>query len=474
MPDNKNSKLDCAIVGGGISGLAAAYAVHKRFPEWNIRLFEKQDRIGGILETRHEKGLLIETSADSFITDPPAALQLCKELGMEQDLLPTQPTGRRAKVLYQGRLTAIPDGFQIMGTRKFLPILRSPLLSLRGKLRLCCEPFIAARTDATDESLAAFAKRRLGQEALERLIAPLVAGIYTADAKKLSMAAALPRFLEMERAHGSIYRGLRAEAKASQHAHRGSGARYGLFAAPRGGLGQFIEKIAETLPAKSLQTGAKITDLQRNPATHWQLEVNGTTVWSARKIIIAAPAFRAGELLKSHDQRLAQELQGIPYASCAVVCLAYDKKQFHRLPESFGFVVPPREQRSILAASFASNKFSSRAPDDQLLVRVFLGGASQSSILEHQDTKLAEIAAGELKQIIGLDGSPQFHTVIRWPQSMPQYHVGHLERVERIERQVAQLKNIALVGNAYRGVGIPQCIDGAMQAAEALCSEERD
>ncbi len=469
MADNQTLTLDCAIVGGGISGLAAAHALHRRAPAWKIRLFEKSQRIGGILETRSVNGLLIETSADSFITDPPAALNLCEQLGIEKDLVSTQPTGRRAEVLHHGRLKRIPDGFQILGTRKLLPLLCSPLLSLRGKVRACCEPFIAARNENADESLAAFAKRRFGKETFEQLIAPLVAGIYTADAEKLSMATALPRFVEMERKFGSIYRGLRAEAKNSNNSRRGVGARYGLFAAPQDGLRQLLGKIEQSLPVDTVHTRAEITALKCTTDNRWKLEANGKTAWVARKLIIATPAFEAAELLDPLDSILAEELRNIPYASCAIACFAYEKKQFTKLPESFGFVIPPCEGRQILAVSFSSNKFPMRAPDNQLLVRIFIGGATQASILEHDDSKLLEIADDELKQIVDVRGAPHFRTIIRWPRSMPQYHVGHLERIERIDQQVAQIKNFALIGNAYRGVGIPQCVDGAVRAAESLC-----
>ncbi|MEC7696687.1 MAG: protoporphyrinogen oxidase [Planctomycetota bacterium] len=468
MSENTLSTLDCAIIGGGISGLTALYAVHQKCPAWRIRLFETQDRLGGILETRNENGFLIETSADSFITDPSAALKLCEDLGLGKELISTRATGRRAEVLYRGRLTAIPDGFQIMGTRKLLPLLTSPILSWRGKLRACCEPLIKAHTGVDDESLAAFAKRRMGREAFDRLIAPLVGGIYTADPEKLSMAAALPRFREMERTHGSIYRGLKAEAKQSLKSAPGSGARYSLFATPRGGLGQLLEKLAMQVPSDAVRKGAEINYLERQADGLWRLELNGSERFAARKLIIAIPAFRAAQLLQNVDVKLAESLQEIPYASCAVVCLAYDKTQFRRLPESFGFIVPACEQRPILAASFTSNKFSNRAPDDQWLVRVFLGGACQEAILEQSDTQLAEIANREMQQILGVRGAPCLKMVVRWPRSMPQYHVGHTRRIEQIENRVSQLQNVALIGNAYHGVGIPQCIDGAIRAAELL------
>ena len=474
MPQNTLPTLDCAVIGGGISGLTALYAIHQKRPAWQLRIFERQDRLGGILETRTENGLLIETSADSFITDPTPALKLCKELGLGDDLLGTRPAGRRAEVLCHGRLTPIPDGFQIVGARKLLPLLTSPMLSWRGKLRACCEPLIKTRAGREDESLAAFAKRRMGTEVFDRLIAPLVGGIYTADADKLSMAAALPRFLEMERMYGSLYRGLNFEAKQTPQAAKESGARYSLFATLRGGLGQLLEKLISNVPSHMLRKGAEITNLRKQTDGLWQLEVNGSEMCCARKIILATPAFRSAALLWDIDAELAAALKDIPYASCAVVCLAYHKKQFRQLPQSFGFIVPPCEQRPILAASFASNKFPERAPDDQWLVRVFLGGACQSTVLEQSDEKLIEIATNELQRILCIRDAPHLQMVTRWPQSMPQYHLGHIERVERIEQNVRRLQNIALIGNAYRGVGIPQCIHGAMKAAEAIVETRLD
>ena len=472
MPEKENFTLDCAIVGGGISGLTAAHTLQAIAPNWKIRLFERCERLGGVLETARDQGFLIELSADNFITEPPAALQLCEQLGLGEDILPTNSMFRGADVLFRGRLTPVPVGFQVLGPQRLMAILRSPLLSIRGKLRLCCEPFIAPRKDSTDESLAAFAIRRLGKEAYERLVAPLVGGIYTADAHKLSMAAALPHFAQMEREFGSLYRGLRARAKAKNGSSTESGARYSLFATPRGGMEQLLEKLEESVPPATWQTRAEITDLARTDDGGWQLQVNGERLWTAGKLIIAIPAFHAGNLLEPHDAILGAELRGIPYASCAVVCLGYEKKQFPHPPQVFGFVVPPCEKRQILAASFSSNKYPFRAPDEQLLIRVFLGGACQESILQHGDAQLAEIAIRELKQIMGTQGEPHYQRVVRWTKAMPQYHLGHLERVAKIEKHAARLSNLALIGNAYRGVGLPHCVQGAISAVERLCGRE--
>ena len=472
MPEQKRFTLDCAIVGGGISGLTAAHTLHTLAPELNTRLFERQRHFGGILQTRRENGFLLETSADSFITDPPAALRLCQRLGLADELLSTREMRRGAQVLFEGRLMPIPEGFQIMGPRRLLPLLRSPLLSWKGKLRACCEPWIARRQSAADESLAAFATRRLGKEVFERLVAPLVGGIYTADANQLSMAAALPRFVEMEREFGSLYRGLRARAKKEKTGSDESGARYSLFTAPRGGIGQLLRKLEQSVPPSTLQTEAQITHLARTAEGAWELGVRGEAPWTARHVILATPAFCAADLLEPHDAGLGAELRKIPYASCAVICLAYQKNQFITPPQGFGFVVPRRENRQILAASFASNKFAERSPEDHVLIRVFVGGAGRESILEHSDAKLLEIASSELAQLMGIQGKPQYHEVSRWKKSMPQYHVGHATRVEQIESGVARLKNLSLIGNAYRGVGIPHCIEGAVRATEAICGQE--
>ncbi len=470
MSDVETDTLDIAIVGGGISGLAAAWKIHEIAPELTVRLYEREHRVGGVLETIHHDGFLIERSADMFITDLPWAINLCHRLGIQDELLSSNPTERRAHVICRGKLIPIPSGFQIMGPTRAWPVLISPILSLKGKCRLICERFVRRRPPgASEESFSQFSIRRFGREVFERLIQPLVGGIYTADPDKLSVAAALPRFIEMEQKYGSISRGLFATKEADQdQAESDSGARYSLFVAPRLGNEQFVSTIASRLPEGVVQKETSIVGIARGEDSLWRLKRASGKEVVCRKLILAIPAHQAAELLLPFDPALARELEAIVYAGCAVVCLGIAQQQFRVPPGGFGFVVPAVENRRILAISFSSNKFRGRAPEGQYLVRVFFGGACQSEMMERSDSELIEIAIEELKELLQMTGLPTTQKIVRWPNAMPQYHVGHNARVERIENRVAEIDNLALIGNAYHGVGIPQCIHTAENAVERL------
>ena len=470
MAEVENETLDIAIVGGGISGLAAAWRIQELAPELKVQLLEREDRVGGVLETRRQEGFLIEQSADNFITDQPWAISLCDRLGIKNELLLTNATKRRAQVVSRGRLVPIPEGFQIMGPTRLGPVLTSPILSLRGKFRLLCERFVRRRPPgAREESLSQFSSRRFGREVFERLIQPLVGGIYTADSNKLSVAAALPRFFELEQKYGSIGRGLRAtDRKTPSRSEPQAGARYSLFMTPKLGIEQLVSTLASRLPRGVLQKQSAVLGLDRGNDARWRLKVQGANPIECQKLILATPAHQSAKLLSGTDPVLAEELTAIPYAGCVVVCLGFAEKQFRVPPAGFGFVVPAIEKRRILVASISSNKFPGRAPEGQLLVRVFLGGACQAEFLERSDEELATIAVEELSDLLQLTGLPVSQQIARWPQTMPQYHLGHAARVGRIEKRAAELGNLALIGNAYHGVGIPQCIHTAESAIERL------
>jgi oxygen-dependent protoporphyrinogen oxidase len=388
-------------------------------------------------------------------------------------LLPTDESRRRAFVVRGGNLLPIPDGFYLMSPRKLAPLLTSPLLSWPGKLRLLAEPFIS-RGNGIDESVASFSRRRLGSEAYERLVQPLVAGIYTADPEQLSMAATMPQFLEYERQYGSLLRAtLRssrntsattAKTQASQDPTiAASGPRYSLFAAPRNGMTSLVNGLAARLPAGAIQLNTPVACATRTTDNRWQLDCG---LFDA--LIIAIPAHAAAKLLEACDAELAGELASIPYAGCAVVSFGFERKQFGRELNGFGLVVPHVEGRQIIAASFASHKFPGRAPDDAVLIRVFVGGALQPDLLQLADADLRRLALGELSALLQIAGEPQITDIARWPAAMPQYHVGHLDRARRIEQLARRHPNLALAGNAYHGVGIPQCIASGQQAAERI------
>ena len=452
-----------AIIGGGISGLAAAHRLTELAPQARVTLFEAADRLGGVLETERNEGYLLELSADNFITNVPWGIELCRRVGLGDDLLTTRESQRRAFVVRNRRLLPVPVGFQLLAPAQLWPVVRSPLLSWRGKLRVLGELLVPRRKSAGDESLASFARRRLGREAFERLVQPLVAGIYTADAERLSMAAALPRFVEMERRWGSL---IRAAWNSRSNADGSSGARYGLFVAPRDGMNSLVRAIAKRLPDGCIRTSTAVTGITAAEGK-WRLSF-GDKAEVFDGVVVAVPAPAAGTLLEHLDRDLACELNKISYAGSAIVVLGYRRDQLSRPLEGFGFVVPAHERRQILAASYSSVKFEGRATDDRVLIRVFFGGADRPDQLDFSDDKLIAMATEELGELIGVRGRPDLTRVVRWPASMPQYHVGHLEIFERIERACDRWPTLALAGNAYQGVGVPNCIHSGVMAAERI------
>jgi protoporphyrinogen/coproporphyrinogen III oxidase len=485
-----------AIIGGGITGLAAAHRLLELHPQAQVVLYEAADRIGGVLKTELRDGYLIEHAADMFITEPSWAVDLCRRIGLADELIATNDRHRQAFVVCRSRLEPVPEGFTLLQPGRARPILKSPLLSWRGKLRLGMEYFVPRRrahkdanptsqktnansasstTTIDDESLASFARRRLGREAYERLVQPLVSGIYTADPERLSLAATLPRFLEMEQEYRSLIRAAweqrkaRPRMKAAPRKREEAGIRYGVFMAPRRGMQSLVDALATRLTAGDIRLRTAVTRVQRSPDGRWQVITAGTTPpESFDALIVAAPAPIAAELLANVDRELTRELRHIEYAGSAVVCTAYPRSQIEHRLDGFGFVVPAVERRRIIATSFASVKFAGRAPDERVLFRVFIGGALQPELLKLSDDQLLRLVHDELVELLGARGQPDFAIVARWSGVMPQYHVGHLDRVARIESRVEKLPGLQLAGNAYHGVGIPHCIHSGERAVEQL------
>jgi oxygen-dependent protoporphyrinogen oxidase len=485
-----------AIIGGGITGLAAAHRLQELLPHAKLALFEASSRLGGILETLHADNFLVERSADNFLTKLPHAVDLCHRLGIADELLSTEDSRRRAFVVKRRQLLPIPDGFYLMSPRKLGPFIKSPLLSPLAKLRVLAEPLIPRgpasqnltpeprpltsdlRPPFSDESVASFARRRLGLEVFERLVQPLVAGIYTADPEKLSMAATMPEFLAQEREYGSLLRATRTRREADESAETASGARYSLFAAPKWGLGYLISALQNRLPSDSVHLDARISKVQTTIDGRWELVFSADNLQSEIRnpkstfdaLIVATSSHAAAKLLEQRDPPLASALAAIEYAGCAIFSMGFKRSQIAHPLNGFGIVVPNIERRRIIAASFASQKFPGRAPDKAALIRVFMGGALQPELLQLDDAELRQVALQELSELLGITGAPILTDIARWPRSMPQYHVGHLDRVAHVERLTARHPTLALAGNAYHGVGIPQCIASAESAAKRIAT----
>ena len=463
-----------AVIGGGITGLTAAHRLGELDPALDIVLVEASSRLGGVLETVRRDDFLIERSADNFITNVPWAVDFCRQIGFADRLVPTTSQQRQAMVVHRGRLERVPPGFTLMAPSRIWPLVTTPILSPWGKLRLLGERFIPRRTDGSDESLGSFARRRFGRETFERIVQPLVGGIYTADPEKLSLRATLPRFVEMERRWGSLIRAARHE-RTNGDAEE-SGARYGLFAAPREGMTSLVQAIAARLPKDSVRLNTPVEKIARLPDGRWRLHLarqaaggfDCDTALDCDGVIVAVGAPQAARMLESLDHGLAIDLSRIPYAGTSIVTLAYRREDIGHALDGFGFVVPAVENRRILAGSFSSVKFSGRAPADRVLVRVFVGGACQSELAELDDERLERLAVEELRSLLDTRGAPLFSDIARWPHSMPQYHLGHCQLVAQIEAKVAGWPAFELAGNAYHGVGIPNCIHSGQTAAQRV------
>lgn len=456
------------IVGGGLSGLTAAYRLLGE--GFDPIVLDAREQVGGALWTQLRDGFTLEGGADSFITSKPQGVALCRELGLAEQLVGTDPHHRRSFVVRGGRLLPVPEGFVLMAPNRLAPVLFSPILSVRGKLRLLMDLILPRRNDDADESLASFVRRRLGREALDRLVQPLVGGIYTADPAELSLKATLPQFLEMERAHGGLIRGAWRQLRASRAVNRReSGARYGLFVTLRDGMGTLPEALAAALPAGSVLTRAPVRRVLRpEPTGSWRVEPLDGPPIEADAVVIATEAHAAARLIDGHDAGLAQGLRSIPYASSAIVQVAYRRDQVAHPLDGFGAVVPQIEGRRILAVSFTSVKFPTRAPAGSVLMRVFVGGATQPELFDLDDAAMGQVVREELGGLLGITGEPLLLEIARHPRAMPQYTLGHLERIATLQAQVAQHPGLYLAGNYLDGVGIPDCIRSGEDAATAV------
>ncbi len=454
-----------AVVGGGISGLTAAYRLKQRGHD--VTVFEGAARPGGILGTQVRDGYVIETGPDSILSEKPWALALAEELGLGGEIIKTRAKPRGAYVVNHGRLERVPEGFSLMAPTDFSQMAHSSLVSTSGKLRMALDLALPRGTQGADESLESFVVRRLGRETFDRLAQPLVGGIYGADPALLSLRATMPRFLELEDEQRSVILGLRARQKASLERAAGpaSGARYGLFAAFRQGMQVLIDALVQQLDG-AVETHSLVTAIDRDK-DGFELEVRGSPQ-GFNAVVLALPAYVAGGLVRPLDQELARELEAIPYGSAATVTFALRRDQIAHPMDAFGFVVPAIERRGIIASTWASVKWEGRAPEGKTLIRVFIGGYQGQHLLERSDEELATLARRELVDLMGLLGEPEFTLVARYNKSMPQYHVGHLARVARIEALAKQHTRFALAGNAYRGVGIPDAVKSGEQAARAI------
>jgi protoporphyrinogen/coproporphyrinogen III oxidase len=456
-----------AIIGGGISGLSAAYALEQQRgagTQVEYVLFESGSRLGGVMVTERAEECLIEAGPDSFLTEKPWAIDLCRQIGLENELIGSNDAERKTYILVNGKLVVMPDGLMFMVPTKILPAVFSPLFSLRTKLRMAREWFHPPHKAEHDETVAAMVERHYGSEMVGRLADPLLSGVYGGTAADLSVRAVLPRFAEMESNYGSLGRAMLAARRKMGP----SSANRPLFTSLKEGMQQMVDALLARLSHSSLLTHAPVNAVTRR-ADGWAVSA-GDRSDHFDAVILAVPAEVAAAMLRSANSELAAELGGINYTSSVTVNLGYDGKVRRSLPPGFGFLVPRSERKRLLAATFVHNKFPHRAPEDRALIRCFLGGAADEHILDLSEEQIVGIVRSELRQIMGLAADPLFVRVYKWKKAMAQYGVGHLERLERIDRLRQSLPGLALAGNAYRGIGVPDCVRSGSDAALQLLS----
>ena len=483
------------IIGGGITGLAAAHRVLERTREVgrqvDLTMLEAGPRVGGTVQTHEREGFLLESGPDSFISEKPAAVQLVKRLGLESHLIETNEDHRRSFIVRRGRLLPLPEGFHLLAPSRLWPFFRSDIFSWPGKARMALDLILPRRNSngsdsdnnantATDESLAQFVRRRLGQEALERVAQPMVGGIYTADPEQLSLRATMPRFLEMEREHGSVIRALRKQSRSPtvrEAAPEPSGARYSLFLSFDRGMQVLTDNLEENISSSGgsivVNTAVESLTLERRLSAGdeprpWKITTDRNETIAADAVCLALPAYVSAHLLSAIDPELAAELDRITYASSAMINLAYKREDIPHPLDGFGFVVPFIEKRTVLACTFSSVKFAGRAPQGHALLRAFVGGALQPEMFDLSEDELLSRVRTDLRDLLGIERAPLFAEVTKWKRSMPQYHVGHLELVKRIGERVNSLPGLTLVGNAYTGPGIPDCIRSGEEAVDEI------
>jgi len=456
-----------AIIGGGISGLAAAFALEERRragEALEFVVYESSPRFGGVLFTEQVEGCLIEAGPDSFLTEKPWAADLCRRLGIEDQLIGSTDADRKTYILVKGKLVPMPDGLMFMVPTQLSPAILSSLFSPATKLRVAREWWYPARASNGDESVAALVERHYGAEMVDRLADPLLAGVYGGEAAQLSVRAVLPRFVEMESKYGSLGRGMLAARKNVKRSLPAPS----IFSSLKGGMQQLGEALVAKLPAEALRANSPVQAVQRQDRG-WVVSA-GYASDQFDAVIVATPASAAAVLLEIASAELASELRAISYSSSVTVALGFDQNVRVALPPGFGFLVPRREGKRLLAATFVHNKFPHRAPKDIAVVRCFLGGSRDEQVLQLTDENILNIVRDELRQILGVKADPLFTRLYRWKGAMAQYTVGHLERLQRIEGLVKPLPGLALAGNAYRGIGVPDCIRSGEAAVQQVLS----
>jgi protoporphyrinogen/coproporphyrinogen III oxidase len=458
-----------AIVGGGITGLAAAYYLQEGASAagttLECTLIERDNRLGGKVVTHREDGFTVEGGPDSFLTQKPWAVELCRRLGLEDRLVGTNEASRKVSILWKGQLRTLPDGVLLIVPTRFTPFALSTLISPMGKLRMGLDLIIPRPKEARDESVASFVRRRLGNEALDKIAEPLMGGIHTSDPERQSLLATFPRFSQIEQKYGSLIKGMLAAKTARPPSN---GKTLPAFMTLRDGLEQLPATVAGRLKETRLALGRTVTGLRRDPEGPYRLKLDDGTEMEADEVVLAMPAREVAPLISGIAPDLAERLGMIRYVSTATVSFGYRKGELGHPLNGFGFVIPKKERRKITGCTWSSTKFDNRAPAGHALVRCFVGSATDDSAAKLPEEEMAVVAREELRALMGVRAEPVMTVVYRWRDAHPQYDVGHLDRMSDIDSLCAAQPGLHLAGSSYRGVGLPDCIHSGQLAAESI------
>lgn len=454
------SNVDIAIIGGGISGLSALHYVRTRRPDLSVRLFEAEQSLGGTLGTDYVEGFSFDWGPNGFLDREPLTLQLCDELGLTSELERANQNVSKRFILRGGRLREVP-----MSPGRFL---RSDVLSFLGKLRLLTEPLRPASRD-DDESIYSFVERRIGREAADYLVQPMVSGIFGGLADRLSLRSCFPIMRQMEQEYGSLFKAMLAKARDAKRTGKRAGGPSGpggWLTSFRGGVSRLTERI-EGCYRENIQVGEPVTSVRRKD-NNYLVEFGDRTVYTAHAVIVAVPSYAAAPILTMLSEPLATLLTEIPYAPIAVVCAGLARQAVEHDLNGFGFVVPRIEGTRILGSIWTSSIFSDRAPKDFVQFRTMVGGDGDHTVVGLSDQELVDLSLKELTPILGLSGTPAVTRVYRWNRGIPQYKIGHGRRMHQMEEILQSYPGVHLIGNAYSGIGLNDCVKRANQAVEML------
>jgi len=459
-----------AVIGGGISGLSSAHHLAELSLKYSVPLeiivLEKSGKLGGVISSKSVKNFIIEEGPDSFNINKHSAIDLCHRIGMNSDIIHANDKSKQIFVIYRENLLPIPEGFLLAPTR-LIPFLKSPLFSLKGKMRILMDIVIPRRNSQKDESVASFIKRRFGKEAFKLVVQPLFSGIYSTDPDMLSMQATMPHFIKMEQEHGSIIWAMRSKIKFNYTENKNSASSNSSYVSFKRGMQDLVNTLASYMPKESIQLNKIVQEITLKE-DGWKIVTSNNNEIDVNGVIIATPSIQAATFVRGFDPLLADYLLGIKYTSSVIINLVYKREDIPHPLNGSGFVVPKSEDLPILACTFSSVKFPRRTPPGMVLLRCYMGGDINSDIYEEDDTSLNNAAHKSICGVLGIRSKPIFTMIRRNPQSMPQYTVGHLDHISQIYYMIKKYPGLQLAGNAYEGVGIPDCIRSGENAAEKL------